>query len=316
MNGYIISSLKLSAVLPVYNEEDNLPILLNSLIDVLENLKCSDYQIVLVDDGSTDKSRSIMEEFEKNNEKTILIKFRRNYGQTAALHAGIDNADGDLIVTLDSDIQNDPSDIRPMLELMEATGADVISGWRYPRIDPFPRRIVSIFANIIISKICKLKLHDYGCTLKLYKTKIIKELNLFGEMHRFIPAFISWNGGIVKEIKVKHNPRTSGKTSYGMDRIHRVILDLITTKLITEYLTKPNHVFGSFGLINIILGLACGVYVVLRRGFMGGEWLSPLFFLSVFLFGLGVIMIMLGIIAEIAVRIYFSRVDKKPYMLD
>ncbi len=301
--------MDLSIVIPVYNEEKNIRPLLNEINTSLSETPYK-YEIIFIDDGSTDKSFEILDSIKDENNFVQISRFKRNYGQTAALQKGFNLARGELTVTLDGDLQNDPDDIPVMIGWLKESGADVVSGWRHRRKDSFLRKVVSRAASSIISKMVGLKLHDYGCTLKVYKTEFIKGLKLFGEMHRFIPAFVYFNGGDVVEMKVSHRPRKHGKSSYGMGRIHRVILDLITTKFLTTYSTKPIHVFGSLGLSSIALGVLITIFVIIRRIYMGGEWISPLFFIAVFLAGLGLIMILLGIIAEIAVRIYFSGMEE------
>ncbi len=307
--------MKLSVVIPVFNEAENLQPFYKKLKEALSKFS-HEYEIIFIDDGSSDNSSEVLKKIASDDQRVLLIKFNRNYGQTQALHAGFQKAKGDIIVTLDADLQNNPEDIQGLIEKLMDTHSDVISGWRYPRKDSISRRIVSAIANCMISKICGLKLHDYGCTLKVYRSKYIKDLKLYGEMHRFIPAFIHWNGGKVIEMKVSHSPRIHGKSSYGMGRIHRVILDLITTKFLTTYSTKPIHVFGTPGLVSIAVAIIMAVYVVIRKVYMGGEWISPLFFVSVFLAGLGLILIFMGIIAEITVRIYFAQKDYLPYKID
>ncbi len=307
--------MKLSVVIPVFNEAENLQPFYKKLKEALSKFS-HEYEIIFVDDGSSDNSSEVLKKTASGDQRVLLIKFNRNYGQTQALYAGFQKAKGDIIVTLDADLQNNPEDIQGLIEKLMDTHSDVISGWRYPRKDSISRRIVSAIANYMISKICGLKLHDYGCTLKVYRSKYIKDLKLYGEMHRFIPAFIHWNGGKVIEMKVSHGPRVHGKSSYGMGRIHRVILDLITTKFLTTYSTKPIHVFGTPGLVSIAVAIIMAVYVVIRKVYMGGEWMSPLFFVSVFLAGLGLILIFMGIIAEITVRIYFAQKDYLPYKID
>lgn len=307
--------MKLSVVIPVFNEAENLQPFYKKLKEALSKFS-HEYEIIFIDDGSSDNSSEVLKKIASDDQRVLLIKFNRNYGQTQALHAGFQKAKGDIIVTLDADLQNNPEDIQGLIEKLMDTHSDVISGWRYPRKDSISRRIVSAIANCMISKICGLKLHDYGCTLKVYRSKYIKDLKLYGEMHRFIPAFIHWNGGKVIEMKVSHSPRIHGKSSYGMGRIHRVILDLITTKFLTTYSTKPIHVFGTPGLVSIAVAIIMAVYVVIRKVYMGGEWMSPLFFVSVFLAGLGLILIFMGIIAEITVRIYFAQKDYLPYKID
>jgi glycosyltransferase involved in cell wall biosynthesis len=306
--------MRISVVIPVYNEEKNLKPLYDRLTEVLSGLE-EGYEIIFVDDGSADGTGEILEQMRLGDQRITVINFTRNYGQTAALNAGFYRATGEYIITLDADLQNNPEDIPGMLNEINEKNADVVSGWRYPREDSFPRRIVSAAANWIISKMCGLKLHDFGCTLKIYKSKFIKDLKLFGEMHRFIPAFIHWNGGKILEVKVSHSSRIHGKSSYGMDRIYRVVLDLLTTKFLTTYSTKPIHVFGAFGLSSIIGGIAVSLYVITRKIYMGGEWISPLFFIAVFLMGLGLLLVLMGILAEIAVRIYFSISGNTPYKI-
>jgi len=307
-------SMKISVVVPVFNEEKNLEELFERLEKVLSE-NYGDYELIFINDGSTDSSGEILSKIKAGNSKVTVIEFSRNYGQTAALDAGFKKACGEIIVTLDSDLQNPPEEIPGLVKTALETGADVVSGWRFRRKDSLPRRIVSGTANRIISVLCGVKLHDFGCTLKAYRREAVKGLNLYGEMHRFIPAFIHWNGGRIAEKKVLHNPRSAGRSSYGMGRIPRVILDLITTKFLTTYSSRPIHVFGSFGLFSIIAGFFASAYVVVRKIYMGGEWISPLFFISVFLLGLGLILILMGILAEIAVRIYFSQTGNPPYRI-
>ncbi|MFC2091599.1 glycosyltransferase family 2 protein [Elusimicrobiota bacterium] len=307
--------MKVSAIIPVYNEEDNLPQLHERLTSVLKEARY-DYEIVFIEDGSSDRSYEVLCELSASDPDLKIVKFTRNYGQTAAMHAGFNAASGDVIVTLDADLQNNPEDIPRMIDIFQKENADVVSGWRSDRKDSLVRIFVSGIANHLISRICGLKLHDYGCTLKIYKAKYIKDLKLYGEMHRFIPAFIHWNGGTVLEMKVSHSHRLKGKSSYGMGRTHRVILDLITTKFLTTYSTKPIHVFGTWGIASIISGIMVFVYVAVRKVYMGGIWISPLFFMSIFFVGFGVIFIFMGIIAEILIRIYFSQGDNLPYRID
>jgi glycosyltransferase involved in cell wall biosynthesis len=301
--------MDLSIVIPVYNEAQNITPLFDNIKTALNEGSYS-YEVIFINDGSSDGTFDILTDLENKDNSLKIFHFKRNCGQTAALQKGFNMAEGDLTVTMDGDLQNDPKDIPAMADRLKESGADVVSGWRHRRKDSFPRKIVSKIANLIISKMVGLKLHDYGCTLKVYRTKFIKDLKLFGEMHRFIPAFVYFNGGDVVEMKVSHHSRKHGKSSYGMDRIHRVVLDLITTKFLTTYSTKPIHVFGSLGLGSMLLGLFITAFVIVRRIYMGGEWISPLFFIAVLLAGLGLIMILLGIIAEISVRIYFAMLEK------
>ncbi|MFH1415820.1 MAG: glycosyltransferase family 2 protein [Elusimicrobiota bacterium] len=306
--------MKVSLVIPVFNEGENLSLLYDELKKNLSGTG-GGYEIIFVDDGSSDNSAEILKKM-ASTANVKVIRFTRNYGQTAALSAGFQKAAGDVVVTMDADLQNNPADIQRLIKILLDTGVDAVSGWRYRRKDPFLRIVVSGIANLIISRICGLKLHDYGCTLKAYRAISVKDLKLYGEMHRYIPAFIHWNGGHVIEAKVSHRPRIYGKSSYGMGRIYRVILDLLTTVFLTTYSTKPIHVFGSLGLASITGGIIVSVYVIIRKMYLGGQYMSPLFFVAVFLAGLGLIMIFMGIIAEISVRIYFAQKDNFPYRIN
>jgi glycosyltransferase involved in cell wall biosynthesis len=306
--------MKISIVIPVFNEEENLNPLYTRLARVLDGLT-EGYEIIFVDDGSTDKSFETLSRIAERDSRIAVIRFARNYGQTAALQAGFARVGGDIVVTLDSDLQNNPEDIPVLIDKLKETDADVVNGWRSPRKDSLARRFVSSVANAVISRICGLKLHDYGCTLKVYKSKFIKDLKLFGEMHRFIPAFVHWNGGKVIEMKVSHSSRLYGRSSYGMSRVYRVILDLVTTKLLTTYSTRPIHVFGTLGLTSIFMGILASTYVFVRKIYLGGAWISPLFFIAVFLFGFGLLFILMGLLAEISVRIYFSKPENTPYRI-
>ncbi|MBN2406465.1 MAG: glycosyltransferase family 2 protein [Elusimicrobia bacterium] len=302
----------ISVVIPVYNEEGNIEELFGRLRTVMEGAG-REYEVIIADDGSTDGTGEVLRNLAAVHGNLRVLRFNINYGQTAALSAGFESARGDIIITLDGDLQNNPEDIPALIEKLESEKLDTVCGWRSPRRDSLSRRLVSWAANMIISRICGLKLHDYGCTLKAYRAGNLKDVRLYGEMHRFIPAFIYWGGGRVAEMKVSHSPRTRGRSSYGMNRIFSVILDLITTKFLTTYSTKPIHVFGMLGFISMAAGLLTALYVIVRKYYMGGEWISPLFFIFVFLLGLGLVFILMGILAEISVRIYFAQTRGVPY---
>ncbi|MEJ7554138.1 MAG: glycosyltransferase family 2 protein, partial [Aquificaceae bacterium] len=235
------SNTHISIVIPAYNEEDNIPILYEKLKGVLERLG-REYEIIFVDDGSVDRTWERLKEIAEKDQRVKLIRFRKNYGQTAAMYAGFQHATGEVIITLDADLQNDPEDIPMLLQKLEE-GYDIVSGWRKDRKDPFlSRRLPSMIANWIISKVTGVELHDYGCTLKAYRADIIKRLELYGDMHRFLPALTKRLGAKITEIPVRHHPRLYGKSKYGIGRTVRVILDIFLVKFLNEYINKPMYV--------------------------------------------------------------------------
>jgi len=240
----------ISIVIPVFNEKENIYPLYTKLKQVLESLKKS-YEIIFIDDGSTDGSQDFLRQISQKDKLVEVVIFRKNFGQTAAISAGFDYARGDIIVTLDADLQNDPEDILRLLEKIEE-GFDVVSGWRVKRKDPFlTRKLPSYVSNWLTSSLTGVRLHDYGCTLKAYKREITRDIKLYGEMHRFIPALASWVGASIGEVKVNHHPRKYGKSKYGFSRIFRGFLDLLTVKFLLSFATRPIQIFGKFGLISI-----------------------------------------------------------------
>jgi len=305
----------ISLVIPVYNEEENLKLLYQKLKETLEPLG-KEREIIFVDDGSQDNSPKILDQLARKDPHVKVIHFRRNFGQTAALAAGFDLAQGEIVVTLDADLQNDPADIPKLLGKMEE-GYDVVSGWRKDRKDPYLSRILpSTMANWLISKVTGVKLHDYGCTLKAYRREVVKELNLYGELHRFLPALASWMGVRIAEIPVTHHPRRFGKSKYGISRTFRVILDLTLVQFLLRYSTRPIRIFGGAGLISFVLGLLLGCYLsiikILFRHPIGNR---PLLILSVLLIILGIQLLSLGILGEFLTRIYYEAQNKKPYVI-
>ena len=303
----------LSIVIPLLNEEENIPLLYEELREVFSN-RSEKYEIIFIDDGSSDKSLQILKDIQEKDKNVVIVSFRKNFGQTAAMAAGFDYARGDVIITMDADLQNDPHDIPKLLVQIEA-GNDVVTGWRFDRKDTFiNRRLPSIIANKIISKTTGVNLHDYGCTLKAFKKEIIKNVKLYGEMHRFIPAIASGMGIDFTEVKVNHRPRRFGSTKYGISRTIRVILDLMTVKFLLSYATRPIQVFGLMGVISGTIGFLIALVMIFQRQFMGVPLADrPLLFLAVLLIFVGIQFISLGLIAELQARTYHESQNKPVY---
>lgn len=308
----------MSAVIPVYNECESLRLLHQSLHQALNSLPTS-WEAVFVDDGSSDGSIDILEELAAADPlHTRVVELRRNFGQTAAIAAGIDYAAGDVIVLLDADLQNDPADIPMMLEKINE-GYDVVSGWRVNRQDKFiTRTIPSRFANWLISRVTGVHLHDYGCTLKAYRREVITGFRLYGEMHRFIPVYARMVGAKIVELPVHHHARKFGKTKYGLGRTLKVILDLVTVKFLLSYANKPIYLFGGTGIILFAASLVVLLYLIVRRLMFPGdpnEHLnrSPLLLMSAMLFILGFQSILMGLIAEMLARTYHESQQKPTY---
>ena len=303
----------LSIVIPLLNEEENIPLLYEELSEVFSN-RNEKHEIIFIDDGSTDKSLQILRDIQEKDKNVVIVSFRKNFGQTAAMAAGFDYARGDVIITMDADLQNDPHDIPKLLEQIEA-GNDVVTGWRFDRKDTFiNRRLPSIIANKIISKTTGVNLHDYGCTLKAFKKEVIKNVKLYGEMHRFIPAIASGMGIDFTEVKVNHRPRRFGSTKYGISRTIRVILDLMTVKFLLSYATRPIQVFGLMGVISGTIGFLIALIMIFQRQFMGVPLADrPLLFLAVLLIFVGIQFISLGLIAELQARTYHESQNKPVY---
>jgi len=304
----------LSVVIPVYNEVENLPLLHRALHDALDD-RSYPWEVILVDDGSLDGSVGILEELATADSEHIrVVEFRRNFGQTAAIAAGIDHAAGDVIVLMDADLQNDPQDIPMMLAKLDE-GYDVVSGWRYQRQDTLSRRLPSRIANGLIAKVTGVGLHDYGCTLKAYRRDVITGFRLYGEMHRFIPVYARMVGASIVEVKVNHHPRRFGKAKYGLGRILKVILDLLTVKYLLSYSAKPIYLFGGVGFGLMGAGMLALLYAVIDKLFISGLHLNrnPLLTLSVMLISLGFQSILMGLLAEMMARTYHESQDKRTY---
>jgi len=302
-----------SIVIPVYNESQTLPELFERLQHGLSLLKVP-YEVILVDDGSRDGSFKKILELSKKGAPVVAIELRRNFGQTAALAAGIEAAQGDVIVTLDSDLENDPTEIVRFIDKL-AEGYDVVSGWRQDRwqVSFITRKIPSLAANWIISKLSGVHLHDYGCTFKAYRADMIKGVRLYGDMHRFIAAYAVWQGGRIVEMPVRYAPRKFGKSNYGLGRIFRVLLDLVVVVFIHRYMNRPMHFFGAWGFVSLVLGFLAGSTALVLRFFGIHMVQTPLPVLATLLLLVGVQLVLFGVIAEILMRTYYESQQKRPY---
>lgn len=307
--------MKLSITIPIFNEQDNILPLYDKLVATLEPIE-KDFEIIMVDDGSTDRSEEVLDVLGEKDSRVRVIHFRRNYGQTAAMMAGIDHSSGDVIIPMDGDNQNDPADIPRLLSKIN-DGYDVVSGWRKDRKDRrFSRILPSKIANWLISKVTGVKLHDYGCSLKAYKKQVIKDVKLYGEMHRFIPIYAKWRGAKVAEIVVRHHPRRSGKAHYGLSRTFSVLSDLLLIRFLDKYSQNPIHLFAGFGMLNFLMALLTFGLMVYYK-FWGGKTFieTPLPTLTVFFLLIGFMAILIGFVAEMLMRTYYESLHKKPYSI-
>ena len=308
------NDLSLSLIIPVFNEEASLRLLHQALLESLRDLHLP-WEVVFVDDGSSDNSVQILEELAAVDPvHTVVVELRRNFGQTSAIAAGIDHACGEIIVLMDADMQNDPADVPMLLEKIEE-GYDVVSGWRVDRQDKFLTRVVpSRSANWLISKVTGVHLHDYGCTLKAYRREVITGFRLYGEMHRFIPAYASQYGARMIEVPVRHHPRQHGETKYGLSRTFKVILDLFTVKFLISYADKPIYLFGGAGVLLMLMSFITLFILILRRITIDEHMIrSPLLLLTTMLFILGFQSILLGLVAELLARTYHESQAKPTY---
>src|SRR5437868_7830059 len=303
----------ISVFLPVLNEEPNLRPLHEKMDAALTALGRS-AEVIYVDDGSTDNSLNVLREIAAQDARVRVISLRRNYGQTAAMSAGIDAARGRVLIPMDADLQNDPADIARLLDKLDE-GYDVVSGWRKDRKDKMiTRKIPSMIANRLISWIGGVPLHDYGCSLKAYRRESLQDVRLYGEMHRFIPIYAAWAGARVTEIPVEHHARTMGKSKYGLSRTLKVVFDLMTIKFMASYQTKPIYVFGSFGMLAFLISLLSGLYAVFLKIFHRADFVqTPLPILSIVMFAVGVQFLLMGLLAEMLVRTYHESQAKAIY---
>lgn len=305
----------LSVIIPVYNEAENLRPLREQTVAALEALG-QPFEVIFINDGSTDESGNILASFATEDKRLKAINFRRNFGQTAAIMAGIDYASGTVLIPMDADLQNDPKDIGKLLAKLDE-GYDVVSGWRQNRQDPaISRKLPSFVANRLISWISGVRLNDYGCTLKAYRRDVLKDVRLYGEMHRFIPIYSSWYGGRICEIPVTHHARTHGTSKYGTNRIIKVVLDLIVVRFLGKYDTKPIYVFGTFGLLLFLASILAGVWALILKFFFETSFVqTPLPLLTVMCFIMSMMSILMGLLAELLTRIYYESQDKSVYLV-
>jgi glycosyltransferase involved in cell wall biosynthesis len=310
-SGHREGGVDLSVVVPLYNEEESVEPLYNLLTEACSGL--GSYEIIMIDDGSTDRTYSVLTRLSASDERLKVIQFGRNFGQTAAMAAGFDFAEGDVIVPMDGDLQNDPADI-PLLLAKLDEGYDVVSGWRADRQDRLSRRLPSRLANWLIGRATGVHLHDYGCTLKAYRRRVVKETRLYGEMHRFIPALAHLEGARITELPVRHHARRYGHSKYRLGRTIKVILDLITVKFLSSYGTKPIYIFGGSGFAMCVAAVAAGAWTLYDK-YENGVYVhrNPVILLALLLFLLGFMCILMGLLAELIVRTYHESQAKPIY---
>ncbi|MEW6359084.1 MAG: glycosyltransferase family 2 protein [Planctomycetota bacterium] len=308
--------MDVSVVVPVYNEEDNVLPLYSGVKEVMDAKLKGRYELIFVDDGSSDGTFDKLRQIHASDERVVVIRFRRNFGQSAAMSAGFDYAHGKVVVPMDGDCQNDPSDIPRLLAKLEE-GYDIVGGWRKERKDKLlSRRFPSAAANWLIGRVGGIRLHDYGCTMKAYRADVIKAVNLYGEMHRFIPLLAMWAGAKITEMPVKHHPRQAGRTKYGLSRTVRVVLDLVTVSFLLRFMTRPLQIFGLFGLGALFVGFLSGILTVYMKLVSGVDMTgNPLLLLTVLLFTASVQFICIGLLGEIGVRTYYESQNKRPYFI-
>jgi len=307
--------VRISVVIPILNEAINIPVLHAELTNVLPPIT-PDYEVIFVDDGSYDGSDAVIKALVEADSHVKLIRFRRNFGQTSALSAGFHYASGEIIITMDGDLQNDPADIPHLLEVLDQ-GYDVVSGWRKRRKDPFfTRQFPSRSANRLISLFTGIPVRDAGCTLKAMRKEIVDEIQLYGEMHRFIPILAQWRGAKITEIEVNHRPRQYGRPKYGLSRTLRVLLDLITVKFLLKYFASPIQIFGLIGLACLLGGGISGIVTIIMKWIYNVDMTgNPMLYLTILALILGVQFIVLGLLGEISVRIYYESQNKPTYAI-
>jgi len=306
---------QVSVVIPLFNEEENVPALLDELFAELSKLGRS-YEVICVDDGSRDGTFAALSHYAAQRPELRVVRFRLNFGQTAAMSAGIEKARGEVIVPMDGDLQNDPADIARLLEKLDA-GSDVVSGWRRDRQDrEFGRKLPSRIANSLISTISGVRLHDYGCSLKAYRRDVLHDVKLYGEMHRFIPIYASWQGARVSEMVVNHRARRAGVSKYGLSRTFKVVLDLMVVKFLASYATKPIYVFGGFGLLSFACAAAAFLWALYYKLAGLKDFVqTPLPLVTVMFTLVGALSLLMGLLAELVIRTYYESQGKRPYLI-
>ncbi|HEY9630390.1 MAG TPA: glycosyltransferase family 2 protein [Coleofasciculaceae cyanobacterium] len=309
----LAAQLKLSIVVPVYNEVESIPRLIEAIASTLQ-LHHLNYEIICVDDGSTDGSGDLLRQIARDRTDLKAVLLRRNYGQTAAMAAGFNHAQGQVMITLDGDLQNDPADIPRLLEKLDE-GYDLVSGWRMQRQDAALTRLLpSKIANWLIARVTGVNIHDYGCSLKAYRSELVMDMNLYGELHRFLPALAFIEGARIAEIPVRHHARKFGQSKYGLGRTFRVVMDLFTIFFMKKFLTRPMHVFGLFGLLAMLLGVVVGVYLTFLKLTTGADIGNrPLLILAVVLFLTGIQLLSFGLLAELSMRTYHESQNRPIY---
>lgn len=306
--------IQISVVIPIFNEEKNLRLLYRELISALKTTKRR-FEIIFINDSSGDNSLKVLEAITKADKQVKVIDFARHFGQTAALSAGIAVAQGEIIIPMDGDLQNDPKDIPKLLKKIDE-GYSVVSGWRKNRKDGLIRVLPSKLANFIIRKASGVKIHDNGCTLKAYRREVIEGVQLYGEMHRFISVYASWSGGKITEVVVNHRSRKHGKSKYGFSRIFKVMLDLLVIRFLYSYMSRPVHFFGKYGFWALFLGFIFIIWSLALKFFQGTSLSrTPLPIIGVMFFIVGIQLILTGILAEIMMRTYYESQQKKPYII-
>jgi len=309
------SSIDLSIVIPAYNEEQNVPLLASQIKKAVDRLKKT-YEIIFIDDGSRDNTFAVLKRLhDLDLEHVRVIRMRKNFGQTAAFDAGFKHARGKIIITMDADLQNDPEDIPLLLNKMKE-GYDVVSGWRWQRKDPFSKKILSKFANLLRRIVTKENVHDSGCSLKAYKRECFADLNLYGEMHRYIPAILQWKGFKIGEVKVHHRLRKYGKTKYTLTRVLKGFLDLLVVKFWMQYSSRPMHLFGTIGIFSFLLGIITSVYLTIMK-FLYHQSLAnrPLLLLAILLMIMGIQFIIFGFLGDMLMKIYYDRKEETNYSI-
>jgi glycosyltransferase involved in cell wall biosynthesis len=308
--------IDISVIIPTYNEEENVEKLYDELINVLHSLK-REYEIIFVDDRSTDGTYSRLLELHKRDPSVKIIRLRKNFGQSAAMKAGFDHAKGEHIITMDADLQNDPNDIPALLAKMEEDDLDVVCGWRYNRQDPFAKRFFSKISNRLRPVLTQETIHDSGCTLRAYKKESINDIELYGELHRYIPAILFWRGYHVGEVKTNHRDRLFGQSKYNWKRIFKGFLDLLVITFWQKYSTRPMHIFGGVGIVLGLTGFIISLYLVIERLFFGMSLSDrPLFIVGIMLVVIGVQFFAFGILADIMMKLYHDGTGRKNYLVE